>query len=430
MYPPCGVNRGALMAKCLLKRYIFAALIVLLSLPCLSFSEEAAQLSLDGAISEALKSNPEILAAERSYEAANSRIWQSASLNDPMLEFEYDRMTADRMLSGDPMRTYAISQDIPLPTKLYLRAKISAKLAKMAYEDYKAKEREIVSEIKSAYSELFLIYKTIDIVKEGKAVLEQVSGSATARYSAGQGSHGDALKAQVEIARAENELIMLEQKRLTSQARLNILMNKDPETELGMPMAESPVLPLRPLAEFYQTAKNSNPELKAYKYAIEKGKAAYGLSFNEFIPDVTIKFKQMMNGDHEWAGMLGATVPLWFLEKQAFGVKEMKKELEMLEAEYTAAEKKVLFDIRDAYARADANKKLIALYETAFIPQADEAMKASIKGYEAEKADLFYVLDSQRTLLDFKIEHYKAILELRIAMADLEKYAGGTDEKK
>lgn len=138
-------------------------------------------LSLDGAIKDALSSNPEILAAKRSYEAASARIWQSASLNDPMLEFEYDRMTADRMLSGDPMSTYAVSQDIPLPTKLYLRAKISAKLAKMAYEDYRAKEREIISEVKNAYSDLFFVYKTIDIAKEGKSILEQVSASATAQ---------------------------------------------------------------------------------------------------------------------------------------------------------------------------------------------------------------------------------------------------------
>lgn len=380
--------------------------------------------SLDGAIKEALQSNPQILAAERSYEAANARIWQSASLNDPMLEFEYDRMTADRMLSGDPMKTYSISQDIPLPTKLYLRAKISAKLAKMAYEEYRAKKREIVSEVKNAYSELFLIYRTIDIVKESKTILEQMSSSVTSRYSAGQGSQFDALKAQVEIARAENGLIMLEQKRLTTQAKLNILMNKDPEVELGIPTAESPVLLSQSLSKFYQAAKSNNPELKAYKYAIEKGKAAYALSFNEFIPDFTIKFKQMMNGDHAWAGMLGATIPLWFMEKQAFGVKEMKKELEMLEAEYEAAEKKVLFDIRDAYARVDANKKLITLYETAFIPQADEALKTVIKSYEAKNADLFSVLDSQRTLLDFKTEHYKAILELRIALADLERSIG------
>ena len=122
--------------------------------------------------------------------------------------------------------------------------------------------------------------------------------------------------------------------------------------------------------------------------------------------------------------MLGVTVPLWFFEKQVFGVKEMKAELEMLKAEYRTKENMVLFDLRDAYARVDANKKVIELYETAFIPQVEEALQAAIKGYESGKADFLALLDSQRMLIDFKLDHYAAILELRIALADLEKAVG------
>ena len=55
-------------------------------------------------------------------------------------------------------------------------------------------------------------------------------------------------------------------------------------------------------------------------------------------------------------------------------------------------------------------------------------MNASIKGYESGRADLLTVLDSQRMLTDFKLDHYRAILELRIALADLEKTAGADPE--
>lgn len=393
-------------------------------------AEESNILSLNSAISEALKSNPEISVAKRAYEAASARIWQAASLQDPMFEMEYDKMTADRMLSGDPMKTYAISQEIPFPTKLYLRAKIASKLAKMAYENYKAKEKEIISQVKSTYAELSLVYKSIDVMREQRGLLEQFSASATTRYSVDEGTQADALRAQVELAKTDNELIMMEQKRLTAQARLNILMNKDPAEEIGIPSAENPVLFDRSLEKFYSAAQQYNPELKAYRYGIERGKVAYDLSLNEFMPDFVIKYRQMVQGDkavgNMWAGMLGVTVPLWFFEKQAFGVKEMKAELEMLKADYRAKENKILFDIRDSYARVEANKKIVQLYETAFLPQADATVKASLKGYASGKSDFITLLDSQRTLEDFKIDHYKAILELRTALAELEKAAGIT----
>jgi len=410
-----------------IRKFIFLFIFILL----LSYSaraENSQSYTLDSLIKEALTSNPEILSTKNAFESASARIPQAASLNDPMIEFEYDRITADRMLSGDPMKTFSVSQDIPFPTKLYLHAKIASKLAKMAYENYKVKERDIIARVKSAYSELVLIYKAIEINKENKDVLDQLSKTATTRYGAGQGTQADALKAQVELARVDNELIMLEQKRLSAQAKLNVLLNRDPKDDLGSLAAEPPVKFTQTLDDFYRLARDNNPELKAYRYAVERGQAAYDLSLNEFMPDFTVRFKQMVDkGRAEngaWAGMVGVTIPLWFFEKQSFAVKEMKSDLAMVKAEYRGKENSVLFEVNDAYARAVASKKLIKLYETAFIPQAQEAVNVAMKGYESEKTDFLTVLDSQRMLISFKLEHYNAILELRIALADLERTVG------
>jgi outer membrane protein TolC len=332
------------------------------------------------------------------------------------------------MLTCDPMKTFSVTQDIPFPTKLYLRAKIASKLAKMAYENYKAKERDIIARVKSAYSELALIYKTIEINKENKDVLDQLSKTATTRYGAGQGTQADALKAQVELARVDNELIMLEQKRITAQAKLNVLLNRDPRSDLGVPLAEPAIKFNRTLDDFYRLTLDNNPELKAYRYAIDRGKAAYDLSLNEYLPDFTVRFRQMVNkGRAEngaWAGMVGVTIPLWFFEKQSFGVKEMRSDLAMVKAEYKGKENSILFEVNDAYARAVANKKLIELYETAFIPQAQEAVNVAMKGYESGKSDFLTFLDSQRMSINFKLDHYQAILDLRIALADLERAVG------
>ncbi|MFA6129879.1 MAG: TolC family protein [Candidatus Omnitrophota bacterium] len=391
-------------------------------------AENTRPYTLDSLIKEALILNPEILSTKNAFESASARIPQARSLNDPTIEFEYDRITADRMLTGKPMNTYSISQDIPFPTKLYLRAKISSKLAKMAYENYKAKERDVIARLKSAYSELALIYKAIEINNENKDFLDQLSKTATTRYGAGQGTQADAIKAQVELARVDNELIMLEQKRLTAQAKLNVLLDRDPKDDLGVPPPEPVIKFNHTLDDFYRLTRDNNQELKAYRYAIDRGKAAYDLALNEFLPDFSIRFKQMIaNGRPEsgsWAGMIGVTIPLWFFEKQSFGVKEMKSDLAMVQAEYKGKENSVLFEVNDAYARAVANKKLIELYETAFIPQAFEAVTVAIKGYETEKSDFLTVLDSQRMLISFKLEHYKAILDLRIALADLERVIG------
>lgn len=405
--------------------------LVFLLLSSLCSAQGSRELSLDESVKEALASNPGILAAQKAYKAASARIPQAASLNDPLLELEYDRIDADRELTGRPMSMYAITQEVPFPTKLYFRAKIAARLAKIAYENYKAKERDVVAQVKTAYSELFLIHKSIEINKENKDILGQFSSIATSRYSAGKGTQSDALRAQVEFAKTENELIMLEQKRVTAQAKLCVLLNKEPSQELGTPVASAEIRRAPSLDELYGLAKTDNPELKAYQYGIERGTAAYHLSINEFMPDLMVKFRQMVQSGEDfvggaWGGTLGVTIPLWFLQKQVFGVKEMKAELESLQADYRMKENMVLFDVRDAYARAAANKKIADLYKTSFVPQAGETVKATLRGYESGTADFLTLLDSQRTLRDFKLDAYKAAMELAIALADLEK-AVGTD---
>jgi outer membrane protein TolC len=415
------------------KLVFFSIFILLVSSASTAKAENNPPYTLDSLIKEAIVSNPEILSVKNAFESASARIPQAASLSDPMIEFEYDRITADRMLSGNPMNTFSVTQDIPFPTKLFLRAKIASKLAKMSYENYKAKERDVVSRVKSAYSELSLIYKTIEINKENKNVLDQFSKTATTRYGAGQGTQADALKAQVELARVDNELIMLEQKRVTAQAKLNVLLNRDPKEDIGIPLAEPAIKFNRTLDDFYRLTLDNNPELKAYRYAIERGKAAYDLSLNEFLPDFTVRFRQMVDKGRaesgSWAGMVGVTIPLWFFEKQSFGIKEMRSDLAMVKAEYKGKENSVLFEVNDAYARAVANKKLVELYETAFIPQAQEAVDVAMKGYESGKADFLTVLDSQRMFINFKLDHYKAILDLRIALADLERIGGHHEDQ-
>jgi outer membrane protein TolC len=82
--------------------------------------------------------------------------------------------------------------------------------------------------------------------------------------------------------------------------------------------------------------------------------------------------------------------------------------------------------VKDAYARFESAMRLIELYETSFIPQAEGALKASLTGYEANQIDFLNLLDSQRMLLDIKLDYYKTRVDLEMAKAELEQ-AAGTD---
>lgn len=389
-------------------------------------------INLDSLIEEGLKNNPQILAAKKRFEAQEAKISQAFSLKDPTLEFGYDQMIPKMTGMDSPMRTYGVSQEVPFPTKLFLRRKIAIKEANMAYQDYKEKERSVIQELKSIYAELFLIYRSIEINQENKALLEQFATSAARRFSLGQVSQQDALKAQVEIAKISNELIILEQERQIAQAKLNILLNRDPREELGIPTIGVKSKLTLSLEELYNITKENRPELLSYRYAVQKGKASYSLSKQEYFPDFMVKYeRQVTNGDAgPWRGMLGVTFPLWFWQKQNYAVKQMRAEWQMSQAEYKTMENLVLFEVKDAFTRLEALDKLIEVYETSFLPQAEQTLKASLIGYEANKIDFLNLLDSQRMLLEIKLDYYKALVDYSIAQADLERSVGKEIIKK
>ena len=182
------------------------------------------------------------------------------------------------------------------------------------------------------------------------------------------------------------------------------------------------------LDELFTAAKEYRPKLRAFQYAVEKGKSAYILAWNEFLPDLSGRFEQMIGDDArgKWSGMLGVSVPIWFWEKQSFGVKEMHSELDMARADYNTMENMALFEVKYAHAKVKSYKKLVETFETSFIPQAEQALKASLTGYGAGQVDFLNLLDSQRMLLEIKLDYYETIFELETAKADLEQ-AVGTD---
>jgi outer membrane protein TolC len=64
------------------------------------------------------------------------------------------------------------------------------------------------------------------------------------------------------------------------------------------------------------------------------------------------------------------------------------------------------------------------MYETSFIPQAEQALNASGSGYESGQIDFLNLLDSQRMLLEIKLDYNAAAVQLEGAKADLEKAVG------
>ncbi|MCB7129754.1 MAG: TolC family protein, partial [Candidatus Brocadiales bacterium] len=88
---------------------------------------------------------------------------------------------------------------------------------------------------KSAYYNLHYVHKAIDISREDKDLLKNLARTAETRYRVGETPQRDVLAAQVELAKVINNLMVLEEEKLSMETRINTLLNRDPEAPLGRP---------------------------------------------------------------------------------------------------------------------------------------------------------------------------------------------------
>ena len=403
------------------------AIAAILLVSC-AWAPAGAALNLADVLTEVRAKNPDLKAAAAVSSAAKSRIKQAYLLKDPVIEFE--RMytpSGKNFVSGAGERNISISQEIDNPYKLLLRRDI-AKDERAFYSSlYDAKELELTAKAKALFYEYYLAAKEEMIYNETADVLRGFSKIAETKYSVGRASQSDAIKAQVELSRALNMLVTVSQEKETAKAMLNSLMDRDTMSPLEEPGELEPAGPGADYEKMRAAALAANPGLKAYTLKVTQAERRLSLSKAEYLPDLMLLYrKRSAPGqamDNTYDVSLGLTVPLWF-SKQKEMVKEAGAERDMAKAEYKAAGNELASSLREADIKARSSLRLVDLYRGSVIPQAEEALKIALSGYQADKTGFMDLLDAQRTLLEFRMDYYRYVVDYQTWLARVDQLTG------
>lgn len=204
----------------------------------LSFSAYANDLILTSLIEEALKNSPELLISETKVAAAGYKIPQAKSLPDPMFMFGYQNEGFNRFTLGEEPDAYgmfSLSQMFPFPGKRGLKGEMATKDMESQKAMHAATQLKVVATVKQLYYELFLAYKSIDILKELTEHFSRIEDAAHARYSSGMGSQQEVVMAQTEKYMLLEREEMQKQKIQAIHGMLNTTIGRNVNSPLGRP---------------------------------------------------------------------------------------------------------------------------------------------------------------------------------------------------
>jgi len=414
------------------KIFITILFFTILFLPDYSLAQTPTSISLKVILQEALENNPKIKEAYNNWKASKYRIKSVKSLDDPVASYGYFAEEAQTKV-GPQEQKYGVSQKIPFPGKLNLKGKAQGKHAQMLKEQYEATKNGITKDVKFVYYDLFWVDQAVEISEEEKSILEKIEKVAQRKYESNIVGQQDVIKVQIELSKIIKKLFLLKQNRKSLAVKLNSLLNRPLDTEIGKALDVKNKRFEYELDEIINKLHNSRQELIAANLAIEKSQFEKSLAKMAYLPDFTFGAEYTEigggttslsnDGEDAWMGKVSINVPIWFGKLNA-QVKEKEANLEAAKKNKESVENQVNYEAQDLYFKISAYQDIVLLYETALLPQAQQAFDSSQIGFETGSITFLDWLDTERTYLQTRLAYYKAITDYHKSIAFLERVVG------
>jgi len=378
-------------------------------------------------IKEALERNPEVLAAQKRYEAVAQRPRTASALPDPTLGVGYNANGypwPGAGLGTEPTSNigFMVTQEFPYPGKRDLRVKMASKEAQAEWQNYVAAQLATIAKLKQAYYKLQHSYAMLAVLERNRQILTKMLQVAESRYSVGKGMQQDVFRTQTQISVLETRRLQVERDQRSAAAELNSVLYRPP----GSPISTPPVAELHeglpPLKDILAYANEHAPMIEREQRMIERSEVALSAARKDFYPDFAITGGYYNMGSMPPMYMFRADIklPVWSRRLRA-GVTEQANTVAQSRHTYEAAQNTIAFRIQDEYLMAESAKKLMDIYTTTVIPQSNLALESALTGYQAGQSDFMSVLQNFMTSVEYEMNYHEEMQNFHTALARIEE---------
>ena len=385
------------------------------------------RLNLTRLVAEALERNPDVLAAQKRYEAMAQRPRAASALPDPMLGVGYNANgypLPGAGLGTEPTSNigFMVTQEFPYPGKRELQVKMASKEAQAEWQNYLAAQLATIAKTKLAYYRLHHAYAMSGVLDRDREILTKMLEATEARYSAGKGMQQDIFRTQTQISILETKRLQLDRERRSAEVELNTVLNRAPGTPVAQPVEALGHEDLPPLAEILAYANEHAPAIEREQRMIERSEVALSAARKDYYPDFALTGGYYNMGSMPPMYMFRADIklPVWSRKLRA-GVTEQANTVAQARKTYESAQNTVAARIQDEYLTAESARKLMDIFTTTVIPQANLALESALSGYQAGQGDFMSVLQNFMTSVEYEMNYHEEMQNFHTALARIEE---------
>lgn len=345
--------------------------------------------------------------------------------------------TEDTVITSTTDPTAAIVSQIQQPLSQLHRIKLQIKQQEMATEISRAQlsatEQALVNEVKRAY---YAILQSQGAAQAAEAniklyrELDRVTGEYVVQQVVLKTEYMDV---QTRVAKAEYDLMSIQNQLLAQKEQLNHLLGRDVRTEFAVSSADETALAVMretDLVSARERALANRPELREARLRIGQAKLDKRIKKSEFIPDVSLTVNYATTFSYSNfvpRSLSGVGVQV---EWEVFDWGRRKREVAEREKSITEAnnsladvESQIVMEVNTRFRQMQESRQLLKVAKLAQTQARANVQMVTYK-YRLDAVLLKDVLQAQTVLANSDYDYQKALLAFWTAKADFEKAIG------
>jgi len=366
----------------------------------------------------------EVVAARARARAASERPASVSALDDPELSASLDHVP---FMGGGADVSVTIQQRFPLSGVRGHRRRAALAEARRAAADIDRAGLDVELQAAAAFWMVAELRERQAVLADQRALADQMTAAATARYATSAGMQADVLRAQLEVDRLGADQRALAAELRAAEAMLDASLARDPgapvpELDAAVSDAEPPAA-----AAVASAAIARRPELRAGAADVARADAEIAVMQAMYTPMAMLRTgpSYTMADGAGWMVMVGVSIPLW-RDKLRADVSEARAMAAMASADLDAMRTMIRGEAAATRERVMAARARYLALRDDIIPRARQAIGPTLAAYAANQTPLVSAIEAAQALWDAQRELAMARGGLGLAWARLRRATGET----
>ena len=385
-----------------------------------------ASYELDTVIQFALERNPLMSEAQGVIDQSQGQQVAAGAYPNPSIYGQGGRGALRDPSLGVDLTEYAVTVGQPLewPGKRAARQRAADAGFAGAGAGFAEKRLNLMAEVRIAFDELLFAQRQAELAQQNLTIVEDVKRIVNARVRLGEAPQFEAIKAQVEVLKADQVVTRARNTVRATRVALDTL------TAGALGKVYTIKGEFRQIPRELQTEDlvasmlKNHPSLNRLAKQVERADYTVDYERQARVPNVTVGGGYWREiGREAVTANLIVPVPIWYQQKgeiaSALGIRRQQ------EAELLRMRNELLRAVNLHYQDAQTTAELIRVFEKGLLKQAEEALRIAQFSFQQGASSLLEVLDAQRVQRQILFDYTQARFDLSIALTRLERSIGG-----